>query len=53
MTKSKQPYLKTSLTLPPELWRKFRVQCLTEGRPAHVALAELLEKYLATKKGGR
>ncbi len=53
MTKPKPAAMKTSLTLPPALWVRFRQQCLAEHRPAHAVVAELLEKYLATKKGAR
>ena len=38
----------TSIQVPPGLWRRFRMRCLAEGRPAHRVMAELMTRYLAT-----
>jgi hypothetical protein len=53
MPKPQVPRFKTSLMLPAVVWKQFRMQCLADGRPAHVVVTELLEKYLAQRKGGR
>lgn len=38
--------VKTSLEFDNELWKKFRVKCLQEGKSASEVLRELVERYL-------
>jgi hypothetical protein len=47
--------VKTSIAMPPALWRKLRIRALEEGRTAFSILEQLAAEYLARpiKKGGR
>jgi hypothetical protein len=45
---------KTSLALPPDLWRRVRIRAVEEGRTASELVIEALTTYLTTKpKVGR
>ena len=43
---------KTSVNLAEETWRRFRAQCVLEGRETGATLAELIESWLSKRKGG-
>lgn len=44
---------KTSIALDEGTWRRFRAQCVLEGREAGATLAELIEAWLKRKGGAR
>jgi hypothetical protein len=43
---------KTSINLDEETWRRFRAQCVMEGRESGATLADLIEAWLLKRKGG-
>lgn len=48
-----KPLKKTSINVDEETWRRFRARCVLEGREAGATLAELIEAWLSTQKGGQ
>ena len=56
MAKRKDPVedeMKTSLKLPPMLWRKVRAHAVLQGKTASALVVEALEKILKEQAGGR
>ena len=58
MTPTQRPQkTKTSLTIDPAVWRRFRARSVMEGRPTHETLPDAMEAYLRqplkVKKEGR
>ncbi len=43
---------KTSVNVDEDVWRRFRAQCILEGREIGATLAGLIEAWLAKRKGG-